>query len=77
MDQRPDWRRMGLAAGLAALLLTAITANTSALAQVPAPTATPAGPPSIFGQATFPGKQRPPGDPAVIARGQAAKPARA
>jgi cytochrome c oxidase cbb3-type subunit 3 len=37
----------------------------------PAATAPPASPAGIFGQATFPGKQRPPGDPAVIARGQA------
>jgi cytochrome c oxidase cbb3-type subunit 3 len=70
MEQRPDWRRIGLAGGLAALLLVATTAAPPALGQA-APTATPAGPPSIFGQATFPGKQRPPGDPAVIARGQA------
>ncbi|HEY6456833.1 MAG TPA: c-type cytochrome [Steroidobacteraceae bacterium] len=59
MDQRPDWRRLGLAGGLAALLLMAATP------------AAPAGPVSIFGRATFPDKQRPPGDPAVIARGQA------
>jgi cytochrome c oxidase cbb3-type subunit 3 len=46
-------------------LLSAMAA-TAALGQAPAPAA-----PGIFGQATFPGKQRPPGDPAVIARGQA------
>jgi cytochrome c oxidase cbb3-type subunit 3 len=34
------------------------------------PAAAPAGA-GIFGLATFPGRQRPPGDPAVIARGQA------
>jgi cytochrome c oxidase cbb3-type subunit 3 len=55
-------RRAVLACGIAALLATAAT---SALGQAPAPAA------GIFGQATFPGKQRPPGDPAVIARGQA------
>jgi cytochrome c oxidase cbb3-type subunit 3 len=72
MDQRPDWRRMGIAGGLAALLLlVATTAATPALGQAAAPTAAPAGPASIFGQATFPGKQRPAGEPAVIARGQA------
>jgi cytochrome c oxidase cbb3-type subunit 3 len=70
MDQRPDWRRRGLAGGVATLLL-ATTAAPSARGQAAAPTATPAGPAGIFGQATFPGKQRPPGDPAVIARGQA------
>lgn len=70
MDQRPDWRRMSFAGGLAVLLLAATTATTPALGQT-APTAAPPGPASIFDQATFPGKQRPPGDPAVIARGQA------
>jgi cytochrome c oxidase cbb3-type subunit III len=72
MDQRPDWRRsVGLAGGLGALLLVATTATTTALGQAAAPNASPPGPAGIFGQATFPGKQRPPGDPAVIARGQA------
>jgi cytochrome c oxidase cbb3-type subunit 3 len=59
MADSSGWRRAGLACGVAALLATAATA------------AAPAGPVGIFGQATFPGKQRPPGDPAVIARGQA------
>jgi cytochrome c oxidase cbb3-type subunit 3 len=68
MNQRSDGRCRDLAGGLAALLLVATT--TTALGQA-APTATPAAPAGIFGQATFPGKQRPPGDPAVIARGQA------
>jgi cytochrome c oxidase cbb3-type subunit III len=71
MDQRPDWRRVRLAGGFAALLLGATTVTTPALGQAASPAATPAGPAGIFGQATFPGKQRPPGDPAVIARGQA------
>jgi cytochrome c oxidase cbb3-type subunit 3 len=72
MDQPPEWRPRGRAGGLAALLLLmAPTASTPALAQTAAPTGSPAGPPGIFGQATFPGKQRPAGDPAVIARGQA------
>jgi cytochrome c oxidase cbb3-type subunit III len=71
MDQRLDWRRMRLAGGLAALLFVATTATSPALGQASARTETPPGPASIFGQATFPGKQRPAGDPAVIARGQA------
>jgi len=63
MANSSGWRRAGLACGSAALLVTAVTA---ALGQAPAPP-----PVGIFGQATFPGKQRPPGDPALIARGQA------
>jgi cytochrome c oxidase cbb3-type subunit 3 len=59
------WRRAALACGGAAILATAAT---PALGQAPT---SPASPPSIFGQATFPNKQRPAGDPAVIARGQA------
>jgi len=43
---------MGLAGGLAALLLVATTTATPARGQ--AAPATPAGPVSIFGQATFP-----------------------
>jgi cytochrome c oxidase cbb3-type subunit III len=75
MADTSGWRRAGLAWGVAALLATAAT---TVLGQAPpqaslaAPrSATPAGPAGIFGQATFPDKQRPPGDPAVIARGQA------
>ncbi|HTB65694.1 MAG TPA: cytochrome c [Steroidobacteraceae bacterium] len=72
MDQRPDWRHsVGLAGGLGALLLAAAVATPAAMGQAPARNAIPPGPAGIFGQATYPGKQRPPGDPAVIARGQA------
>jgi cytochrome c oxidase cbb3-type subunit 3 len=71
MEQRQQWRRVPRAGGLAALLLLATTTVTPASGQTAAATAAPAGPASIFGQATFPGKQRPLGDPAVIARGQA------
>lgn len=63
-------RTAGLEWGIAALLIA-----TAAGAQVPAapPSATPQPAPAagIFNQATFPDRQRPPGDPAVIARGQA------
>lgn len=59
--------------GIAVLLLCS---GPLALAQTPVPapapgTAAPAQAAGIFGQATFPGKQRPAGDPGVIARGQA------
>jgi cytochrome c oxidase cbb3-type subunit III len=54
-------RRASLACGIAAAWLA-----THAMGQ-----AAPAAPAGIFGQATFPGSQRPPGDPAVIARGVA------
>ncbi|HEX3836716.1 MAG TPA: cytochrome c [Steroidobacteraceae bacterium] len=70
MDQRPDWRPAGLAGGLVGLLLVATTTATAVFGQA-APTAAPPAAVGIFGQATFPGKQRPAGDPAVIARGQA------
>jgi cytochrome c oxidase cbb3-type subunit 3 len=53
--------RASLAGGIAAMLLA-----THAMGQ-----AAPAAPVGIFGQATFPGSQRPLGDPAVIARGAA------
>ena len=66
MDHSAGWRRASPAGGIAVLLL----ATGAASAQGAAPPA-PAPPPGIFGQATFPGKQRPPGDPAVIARGEA------
>lgn len=69
MDNACGWRRAGLVGGIIALLLATRTA--AVRAQGAAPTAPPAGPASIFGQATFPGKQRPPGDPAVVARGAA------
>ena len=78
MDYSCGWRCTGLARGIAALLLVAAT--TTAIGQAVAPAAPstgpaapggPAAPVGIFGQATFPGKQRAAGDPAVIARGQA------
>ena len=65
MDHTSGWRRASPAGAIAALLLA--TGTIPALGQG----TPPAPPPSIFGQATFPGKQRPAGDPAVIARGQA------
>ncbi len=66
MDNASGRRHAGFACGIAALLL-----RTAALPTAMAQGAPPAGPAGIFGQATFPGKQRPPGDPIVIARGQA------
>src|SRR3954470_23105734 len=67
-------------AAAAILLLTSIAVRLPAQAQAPAqppPPApgaqTPAGPPQGGrgrGQATFPAQQRPPGDPAAIARGK-------
>jgi cytochrome c oxidase cbb3-type subunit 3 len=71
MDQRCDRRRTGLASGFAALLLMATSAAIPAPSHAADPAATPPAPVGIFGQATFPGKQRPAGEPAVIARGQA------
>ncbi len=65
MDNASGWRRASSAGGLAALLMAMGPWPTMGQA---APAAAPA---SIFGQATFPGKQRPPGDPAAIARGKA------
>ncbi|MEJ0006601.1 MAG: cytochrome c [Steroidobacteraceae bacterium] len=62
-------RRSGLAAGMAALVLA--TTTLPALGQTARQPASAAGPAGIFGQATFPGKQRPAGAPAVISRGQA------
>jgi cytochrome c oxidase cbb3-type subunit III len=58
--------RAFVAFSIAALLL-ATDEVPMALGQARPPVATP----GIFGQATFPNKQRPPGDPAVIARGEA------
>jgi cytochrome c oxidase cbb3-type subunit 3 len=69
MDIGSGWRGASLASGIAALLLGMNTMP--ARAQGAPPAAPPGGPAGIFGQATFPGKQRPRGDPAVIARGQA------
>ena len=69
MDHGSGWRAAGLASLMFAVLLAMSTGP--ALGQAAAPAGPPAGPAGIFGQATFPGKQRPAGDPAVIARGQA------
>ena len=69
MDDASGWRRASLAGGIAALLWARST--TPAMGQGAPPAGPAAGPAGIFGQATFPGKQRPPGDPAIIARGQA------
>jgi cytochrome c oxidase cbb3-type subunit III len=74
MDHSAGWRRASAAGLLAAIAVIAVPATRAQGAgpgagQGAGPTA-PA-PVGIFGQATFPGKQRPPGDPAVIARGQA------
>jgi cytochrome c oxidase cbb3-type subunit 3 len=55
--------------GIAALVL-ATSGMPVAMGQAGGRAAAPASP-GIFAQATFPDKQRPPGDPAVIARGQA------
>jgi cytochrome c oxidase cbb3-type subunit 3 len=69
MVRSSGWRPARFACSVALLALGAVS---TAMSQAPAPAATaPAGPASIFGQATFPAKQRPPGDPAVIARGRA------
>src|ERR1700734_2685058 len=54
-------RRASLTCGIVAAWLAA-----PAMGQGP-----PAAPVGIFGQPPFPGSQRPPGDPAVIARGAA------
>lgn len=62
MADSSGWRLAGFAAGIVALLASG---SNTASAQTPAP------PPGIFGQATFPSRQRPPGDPALISRGQA------
>jgi cytochrome c oxidase cbb3-type subunit 3 len=69
MDYASGWRRASLAGGSAVLLL--VTSTIPAMGQGTRPGGPPAGPAGIFGQATFPGKQRPPGDAAVVARGQA------
>jgi cytochrome c oxidase cbb3-type subunit 3 len=76
MDHSSAGRRIGLAGAIVGLLLAGNVFE-AARSQAPVtraissgPTAAPA-PVGIFGQATFPGKQRKLGDPAVIARGQA------
>ena len=73
MDYASGWQRASLAGSIATLLLAVSTIPALGQGRPPAgrPASPPAGPAGIFGQATFPGKQRPPGDPAVIARGQA------
>jgi cytochrome c oxidase cbb3-type subunit III len=70
MDNAYGWRRASLAGGIIVLLLAISTAPVRAQGAA-APAGPPAGPVGIFGQATFPGKQRAPGDPAVVARGAA------
>jgi cytochrome c oxidase cbb3-type subunit 3 len=69
MDDASGWRRASLAGGIAVLLLARSTIP--AMAQGVPRAGPAAGPAGIFGQATFPGKQRAPGDPVVIARGRA------
>ena len=76
MDHSSAGRRIGFAGAIVGLLLAGNVFE-AARSQAPVtraissgPTAAPA-PVGIFGQATFPGKQRKLGDPAVIARGQA------
>jgi cytochrome c oxidase cbb3-type subunit 3 len=69
MDKASGWQRASPAGGIAALLLG--MSIMPARGQGAPPAGAPAAPAGIFGQATFPGKQRPPGDPAVIARGAA------
>jgi len=74
MTYSPGRWHAGLACGIAALLLAGQTAWSQAPSQAAPATpkaAAPAGPAGIFGQATFPSKQRPAGDPAKITRGQA------
>jgi cytochrome c oxidase cbb3-type subunit III len=71
MRDSSGWRGARTVCGIAALLLAAGHVSVGmGQAAAPRPGA-PAAPASIFGQATFPDKQRPAGDPAVIARGQA------
>jgi cytochrome c oxidase cbb3-type subunit III len=67
MENLSAARRVYRASGVAVLLL-ACGASGQVFSQAPPAPPAPVG---IFGQATFPGKQRSPGDPAVIARGQA------
>ncbi len=69
MDKASGWRRASAASGIVALLLG--MSIMAAQGQGAPPAGPPAAPAGIFGQATFPGKQRPPGDPALIARGAA------
>jgi cytochrome c oxidase cbb3-type subunit III len=76
MDHSSAGRRIGLAGAMVGLLLT-VSIFEAARSQAPATRAVssgpaaPPGPVGIFGQATYPGKQRKLGDPALIARGQA------
>jgi cytochrome c oxidase cbb3-type subunit 3 len=70
MRESSGWRRARKVCGIAALVLAAgrvpVVMGQTAGTRPGTPAAA-----GIFGQATFPDKQRPPGDPAVIARGQA------
>jgi cytochrome c oxidase cbb3-type subunit III len=70
MNHSIGWRGAGLGCGLAmaVLVLTAPTARSQGASPGPPSSSAPA--PNVFVQ-TFPSRQRPPGDPAVIARGQA------
>jgi cytochrome c oxidase cbb3-type subunit III len=71
MRDKSGWRHARIMCGIA-LVVLATSRLPVALGQAAgARPGAPAAPASIFGQATFPDKQRPPGDPVVIARGQA------
>ncbi|HTV77320.1 MAG TPA: cytochrome c, partial [Steroidobacteraceae bacterium] len=73
MSKSYGWRAAGFVCSIAALLL--MTSLGVAQTPTPSPSANPkpaaAGSVGIFNQATFPDRQRPLGNPAVIARGQA------
>ena len=64
MNHSSGWRSVNLGCGIAVLLL----ALTASAARAQGASASPV--PNVFVQ-TFPSRQRPPGDPAVIARGRA------
>ena len=71
MRDSSGWRRARTACGIAAALLASSHMPTAMGQAAGARSSAPAAPVGIFGQATFPAKQRPAGNPAVIARGQA------
>jgi cytochrome c oxidase cbb3-type subunit III len=71
MRDSSGWRRARTVCGIAVLVLASSRLPVAMGQAAGARTGAPAAPASIFGQATFPDKQRPPGNPAVIARGQA------
>jgi cytochrome c oxidase cbb3-type subunit 3 len=64
------WRSARIMGGIAAAVL-AVSQMPAALGQTAGARSGAATTPGIFGQATFPAKQRPAGSPALIARGQA------